>query len=171
MNALNGPDRHSADLLAAAAGHASITPDALHRMIAHCRGALPDEACGLLAFDEAKPANTEEARTPHAIHVNTVHSIRNASSFPARSFEFDPKDWIRVLYEMQKNRQSLVGFYHSHPRSAPTPSAADIAGLRHVSAGTCWIVSLADPDRPLIKPYRITDDGRFMPLMLAQISV
>ena len=48
----------------------------------------------------------------------------------------------------------MVGAYHSHPRSPAVPSATDIAEAVP-GAFLYVIVSLALPDRPDVRAYRI----------------
>ncbi|WP_274650083.1 M67 family metallopeptidase [Paenibacillus humicola] len=152
-------------------GRASITREALALMLADCRRRYPAEACGALACsrpDEGPLAN----RLPEGCvgPANAVYPIRNAALSSGKTFAFDPSDWIRTVYGIQKNRQSLAGIYHSHPRTEPVPSAADLAGLRYLKADSYWIISLANPAEPHIQAYRL-QDGRLLPLMLAEVSV
>ena len=87
-----------------------------------------------------------------------------------RAFIFDPREWVQSLLTIQKNRQSLVGFYHSHPTTAPEPSHADREGMKYAPAASYWIVSLADTEHPVVQPYWFNGNA-FIPLMSAQISV
>ncbi|QHT62009.1 hypothetical protein GXP70_19835 [Paenibacillus lycopersici] len=141
---------------------AELEPQACNRLIETCVNALPYEACGVLSG----------SCHGELLRISGVHPIRNASPIPAKAFAFDPADWIRVLYGMQKNRQSLVGFFHSHPASPPVPSPADRDGLPPVDGGTSyWIVAPRHSELgAALQPYWL-QDGTFHPLMLAQISV
>ena len=50
----------------------------------------------------------------------------------------------------------LAAIYHSHPRGPETPSPTDIACAIYPDS-VYLIVSLATPDRPVVKGFRITD--------------
>ncbi|WP_165822387.1 Mov34/MPN/PAD-1 family protein [Paenibacillus montanisoli] len=149
--------------------YATITADAYQRMIDSCVRALPNEACGILASDAILPIGDSEQSASPILTVTSVYPIPNRSRQPRSRFDFDPAAWIQTCYRMQKNRQSLVGYFHSHPSSLPLPSPSDLNGL-HASSTTYWIISLLDPDMPRIQPYRV-DGGTFIPLMLTQISI
>ncbi|WP_308634672.1 Mov34/MPN/PAD-1 family protein [Paenibacillus silvisoli] len=143
--------------------HATITSDAYRLLVENCSLSLPNEACGILASDAASPAS------PSKHTVTAIYPIQNRSSSPRSRFDFEPAAWIEACYSMQKNRQSLVGYFHSHPSSLPLPSPSDLRGL-HASSTTYWIVSLLQPNSPIIQPYWV-EGGTFTPLMLTQISV
>ena len=88
-------------------------PDAtLDRILAHARQALPAECCGLLvgqgeAILEAVP-------------------ISNLANDPGR-YLLDPKEHIEARRTARERGLTVLGFYHSHPRSAPEPSPTDLA--------------------------------------------
>ncbi len=50
----------------------------------------------------------------------------------------------------------LVAIYHSHPRGPETPSPSDIAHAFYPDS-VYLIVSLAMPDQPMVRGFRITD--------------
>lgn len=51
---------------------------------------------------------------------------RNISGQPTR-FLIDPQDHIQARREARDAGEDVVGFYHSHPHSAPEPSETDLA--------------------------------------------
>jgi len=51
---------------------------------------------------------------------------RNLSEHPSR-FLIDPKDHIQARRAARAAGLEVVGFYHSHPRSAAVPSPRDLA--------------------------------------------
>lgn len=158
---------------------ATITEQASRQLIAACRAVYPNEACGVLAYTEQHthliyPGNNSEHTSQGIsfVQVNTIYPIRNIAADSARCFQFHPQDWINTYYAIQKNRQSLVGFYHSHPRSLPIPSAADYSGMQYSTAASYWIVSLKNPHIPAVQPYLFNQDSSsFEPLMLAEVSI
>jgi len=150
----------------AGAEPARMTSAAYARMTAYCEAAAPDEACGLLT----SPYGSRSIGTSV---IDDIMPIRNRAAEPRQHFSFHPEDWIRAYYDAQKNRQSIVGFFHSHPASAPIPSPSDEAGwLDYSGAGayTYWIVSLWNDERPACCAYRrrMLRDGS---LMFAQVGV
>ena len=50
----------------------------------------------------------------------------NLSTDPSR-FLIDPKDHIQARRDARADGADVIGFYHSHPYSAPAPSATDLA--------------------------------------------
>ncbi|MBB6729394.1 Mov34/MPN/PAD-1 family protein [Cohnella zeiphila] len=100
-------------------------------LIAYGRGRLPYEACGLLLG----------RREGGFVAVNGLAPVRNAHPRPERAFRFAPDDWIRAAYAAQRNRQQLVGFFHSHPGGGLAPSRSDEEGW--TGGGVCAIVGLA----------------------------
>ena len=79
-------------------------------LVAHCRAALPDEACGFLAGRGGA--------------VESVHPVASASPSPAR-FAMEPRAQLAALEAIDRAGREVVGIYHSHPGGAPSPSALD----------------------------------------------
>jgi proteasome lid subunit RPN8/RPN11 len=79
-------------------------------VVRHARESAPMECCGLLLGDEGGVG--EAVRT------------RNVSADPSR-FVIDPADHIARRREARERGLAVLGFYHSHPRSAAVPSASD----------------------------------------------
>ena len=52
---------------------------------------------------------------------------RNIADDPATRFLIDPADHFAARRDARARGLEVVGFYHSHPRSAAEPSARDIA--------------------------------------------
>jgi proteasome lid subunit RPN8/RPN11 len=85
---------------------------ALDAIILHARDAAPAECCGLLLGTADSIADARRAR--------------NLATNPNR-FLIDPKDHIDARRDARSLDLDVVGFYHSHPHSAPVPSATDLA--------------------------------------------
>ena len=85
----------------------------LRVVVSHAREAAPDECCGLLLGrgDEI----VEAARA------------RNIAEEPATRFLVDPEDHFKARRAARERGLEVVGFYHSHPGSAPEPSPRDLA--------------------------------------------
>jgi proteasome lid subunit RPN8/RPN11 len=116
--------------------------DAVAAMVAHARESAPAECCGVLVgagelVVEAVPA-------------------KNLSPDPNR-FLLDPRTHIAAEREARGRGLAVVGFYHSHPHSAPRPSPTDIAEASYAEA-VHVIVSLAGAE-PCLGVFRIGSDG------------
>jgi len=86
----------------------------------HVRAGWPREACGLLSGRDMPDG---------ALLVEAAHPTANvdASGRPDR-FEVDPAARIALMRQMRQMRGGplrLVGHFHSHPGTAPTPSETD----------------------------------------------
>lgn len=144
---------------------AIITAAAYARLLALCEAKLPDEACGVLTADQSD--------APHGA-IDGVLPIRNVAASPTLAFRFHPNDWIMTYYAAQKNRQSIVGFFHSHPNASPIPSPSDESGWLELSGHgpfTYWIVSVwGNAEQPACRAYRrsLRSDGSSM---FAQVSI
>ena len=98
---------------------------AIDAMVAHARAAAPSECCGLLLgvngrIDRAMPARNiapGEAGRPSATR-----------------FLLDPRDHFEARRDARRLGLAVVGFYHSHPRSAAWPSATDLAESAYADA-------------------------------------
>lgn len=90
-------------------------------VLAHARGELPNEACGLLAGISASG------------EVVAFHPARNEHASPYR-FSLDPRDLVRITYEIEEAGQDLVAIFHSHPAGEPRPSATDLREARYPMA-------------------------------------
>jgi proteasome lid subunit RPN8/RPN11 len=132
----------------------AITREAYEHLLSICRQAMPHEACGVLAGTSASQGEPSI--------VTSILPITNIHHEPTRSFSFHPGEWISTYYDMQKNRQTLVGFFHSHPTSSAVPSKQDLLGFpasdRQISY---WIISVGNT----VQPYRLYELG-FTPLAL-----
>ncbi|WP_338552014.1 M67 family metallopeptidase [Paenibacillus sp. KS-LC4] len=132
-----------------------ITTQAHDRLIASCREAWPREACGILTGES------------DIGKISDVTAIANVHSSPATAFAFAPDDWVKAYYRMQKSRQSLLGFFHSHPTSHTQPSTADGLGIHTDDQSlSYWIISLQQPLQPEIQAY-CRMKGGFQPLQWA----
>jgi proteasome lid subunit RPN8/RPN11 len=112
---------------------------ALDVVVSHARETVPAECCGVLlgaheVVMEARPA-------------------RNLATDPNR-FLIDPKDHIDARREARAHGLDVVGFYHSHPRSAAVPSPTDLAEASYPDH-LYLIVGLASP-QPEVRLYRLT---------------
>jgi proteasome lid subunit RPN8/RPN11 len=96
-------------------------------VIAHAREAAPAECCGLLVG--------------RGDEIVAAVRARNIASEPTR-FLIDPHDHIDGRRDARRRGLEVVGFYHSHPRSAAVPSETDVAEATY-TGHLYLIVSLA----------------------------
>jgi proteasome lid subunit RPN8/RPN11 len=109
-------------------------------MIAHCREAYPNEACGILAGRD--------------MLVSEIYLMTNAE--PSRSsFFMDPAGQFGMMKELRCKSLSMAAIYHSHPCSPAFPSARDKEFAFYEEA-VYVIVSLVKPD-PVIKGFSIRE--------------
>jgi len=100
----------------------------------------PNECCGLLIgtrdlIDEAAPT-------------------RNVLAHPSR-YQIDPEAHIAINRRLRGTSRSIVGAYHSHPRTDAIPSPRDLIEA-HYPEFVWLIVSLAGKE-PDFRAYRIVD--------------
>jgi proteasome lid subunit RPN8/RPN11 len=119
---------------------------ALDVVVSHARETVPAECCGVLL---GAPEVIVDARP-----------ARNLATNPNR-FLIDPKDHIDARREARAHGLDVVGFYHSHPRSAAVPSPTDFAEASYPEH-LYLIVGLAS-EQPEIRLYRLTG-GAFLEL-------
>jgi proteasome lid subunit RPN8/RPN11 len=119
-----------------------LTPWVYADMVGHAYDGLPNEACGLLAGDDAAAKATVYYRTKNA-----------ADS--ARIYVVDPGDHLRADRDAESRGLTILGVYHSHTHTPAYPSPTDVAQ----APDPMWhyvLVSLAG-DAPVLRSYRIAD--------------
>jgi proteasome lid subunit RPN8/RPN11 len=88
-----------------------LAPGLLERLIEHARAEAPLECCGLLA------GASREAWSIYPL----VNEAESPTAFRVEQGLFAP------FKEMRQRGETLVAIYHSHPKSAATPSRRDLA--------------------------------------------
>jgi proteasome lid subunit RPN8/RPN11 len=118
-------------------------------IIAHAREAAPNECCGILAGKEEQALR--------------LYRAANAEGSPYR-YSIDPQDLYRIYHEVEAAGWKFLAIYHSHPKSDAYPSATDVSLATWTApegSAALWpdtlylIVSLAVPDSPTIRAFRI----------------
>lgn len=102
----------------------------LQRMLEHCLEEKPLEACGILT-----------GRGDRILHIYATDNCRRSPVY----FEVDPDQQEQALREMERQGDTLIGIYHSHPTSPARPSGSDIRMAVHFPEAVRVIVSLAGP--------------------------
>jgi proteasome lid subunit RPN8/RPN11 len=130
-----------------------VKASVLDRVVAHARSLAPEECCGVLIGD--------------GVGVLDAVPARNIADRPAVRFLIDPKDHLTALRDARSRGLDVVGFYHSHPRSAAVPSETDLAEAsypRHLF----MIVSLKG-EVPDLQLYWLVD-GNFLPTPFVTVA-
>jgi len=89
-----------------------LTHEHRHQILDHCRSALPNEACGMLAIDGDRIAR--------------VYPTENADRSPV-SYTIPPEQHFAALTDAESNGWRLAGVFHSHPSGPPAMSVTDLA--------------------------------------------
>lgn len=91
-----------------------LSKELYQKMEADAKDRAPKEACGLIGglVDEEK------------IEVKSIYSLKNLDQAEDH-FSMDPKEQFKVVKELRKKGQSLIGNYHSHPLTPARPSDED----------------------------------------------
>ena len=118
----------------------------IEAVVAHARAEAPRECCGLLVGT--------------ATAVSDAVPAKNLAEKATR-FLIDPQDHIDAIRGARQHGLEVVGFYHSHPHSAPLPSETDRAEASYPDH-LYLIVGLED-GRPELRLFRLRD-GNFREL-------
>ena len=120
----------------------SLPEDMRQAIVEHARRDAPRECCGIIAGRDGVP-----------VRLHTTTNIAEGNSL----YEIDPAELIELeFHTMPAEETELVAIYHSHPVSPAYPSATDIA-LAFWPDALYIICSLADPQQPVIRGFRIRD--------------
>jgi len=107
-------------------------------LVDHARAASPHECCGILI---GGPGEIAEAwRAPNLAESST-------------RFLVDPQTHVTARRESRRRGLAVVGFYHSHPRSAAVPSPTDIAEASYDDH--CHVIVSLAAEPPDVRLYEI----------------
>lgn len=108
-------------------------------MIQHARDEAPLECCGLLVGTDGVIDEYVRTRNVRASDV---------------AYEIDPSEHIATRKRLRHSGRSILGAYHSHPRSMAVPSPTDIAEAHYDREFVYVIVSL-EREPPVVRAYRV----------------
>ena len=117
-----------------------LRPSVRATLVGHARDAAPAEACGLLGGRSGEPAT-----------VTVAIPTPNVADRPRDRYVVDPEALVAGQAALEADGWSLLGFYHSHPRGPPEPSATDRSEARWPDHATV-IVSLSGTE-PTVSAY------------------
>jgi proteasome lid subunit RPN8/RPN11 len=109
-------------------------------MVSHALAEAPNECCGMIASVAGEAV--------------AVFPAVNAAASPLR-YEIDGAEQYRIQSEIEEQGWDLGAIYHSHTRSAPSPSQTDI-NLAFYPDSVYLIVGVAGPE-PEVRAFRIVE--------------
>ena len=117
-------------------------------MFAHARDASPEECCGLLGG-----AGRE---------VASVYPLTNVAREPLKTYEAAPSELFDAQRLMRARGETLLGVYHSHPRSQdPVPSATDVR-LAFYPAAVYFIIGFDEQGECVLRAFGVYErEGRW----------
>ncbi|HEY3381563.1 MAG TPA: M67 family metallopeptidase [Vicinamibacterales bacterium] len=126
---------------------------ALDAIVAHARSEAPRECCGLLLGTGR--------------HVERTFPARNELASPTR-YQIQPEDHFAAIREARDSGVAVIGAYHSHPRSAASPSATDLEGASYPEF-VYLIVGFPPGTDPEIRAFSLAS-GNFVALELVRLT-
>jgi len=111
-------------------------------LISHAVADLPNECCGMIGGRDGL--------------ATSVHRATNTETSPFM-YVMDPREQLHLMEALEDAGEDLLAIYHSHTRSAAYPSRTDVE-LAFFGQAIYVIVSLADPDAPEIRAFRLRRD-------------
>jgi proteasome lid subunit RPN8/RPN11 len=122
----------------------------VEEMFAHARACAPEECCGLLGGEGNRAAS--------------AYPLRNVAPRPEVTYEAAPEELFEAQRSMRARRQTLVGVYHSHPRSSdPAPSRTDVR-LAFYPEAFYFIIGFDEGGGGVLRAFRISErEGRWEP--------
>jgi proteasome lid subunit RPN8/RPN11 len=111
-------------------------------IVAHARAEAPRECCGLIAGQDGRPT-----RLYRLTNVETGN----------RLYRIDDDELYRVTRELDERGWDVMAIYHSHPVTPAYPSTTDVS-LAFWPDAFYVICSLANPDAPDVRAFRIVDE-------------
>ena len=125
-------------------GAVRMDREAYDAILDHAQRSLPDECCGLLIGIAGGPCT----------RVTLAWPARNLRQSPNR-YLIDPADHFEAIRTARRTGLAVVGAYHSHPASPPSPSMTDV----REAADTGLLYVIASPASGEVRAHRL-DGGR-----------
>jgi proteasome lid subunit RPN8/RPN11 len=123
----------------------TLEPDLMTAIIDHAKTTLPEEACGLVVIQP--PHSMRFLPLPNALRSEIAYDI-------------DPALLASTFRQLRESREELFAIFHSHPKGPAHPSKHDLERAFYPEVAHI-IVSLADPERPQIRAFRIIEGEAF----------
>jgi len=116
-----------------------LSKSQIEELIGHSKKESPSEACGILAGKDGR--------------VEKVYQMTNRDK-GAKTFLMDPIEQLKVMKEIRRLGNEMVGIYHSHLETEAYPSAHDVE-LAFYPEVSYVIISLKGKDNPTVRSFRI----------------
>lgn len=119
-------------------------------MVSHAREGGDEERCGIIATRDGQAMQ--------------LYRARNALPTPRFGYVIDPQELYSIVTEIEGEGRELGAIYHSHPRSEPVPSQADVnlakdrSTNRPLWPGTIYIIVGHASTEPDVKAWHIEGD-------------
>lgn len=125
-----------------------------------CLKALPGKAYGLVGGrdyyrpESVYPCTTNLRNTPE--WKSFFESFGDFYRDSSRGFVISPDEYMTTVKQIAARGESFVGVYHSHRCTHAEPSALDLA--LHLDRDLfCYIVSVTEPAKPVVRVYRMEE--------------
>jgi len=119
-----------------------IAPDLIGEVVAHALEDRPNECCGMVSGSDGV--------------ATEVFRARNALASPF-SFDMEPSDQFAIYTTIEDRGEEIAAIYHSHTKSPAEPSQQDRNQAKLWPDPVWLIVSLADPDEPVVRGWDMRD--------------
>ena len=131
-----------------------VRQSVLEAITAHARDEAPLECCGILIGRERRVERAARAR-------NILGSTTR--------YLVDAEDHFAALRSARESGQSVVGFYHSHPASPPSPSETDRAEAAYPGHLHLIVFPGSATQAAEIRAFRLVDSGNFLAVEIVPI--
>ena len=121
------------------------------RLLGAATTSFPEECCGLI----------EGTHDGDGWHVAELHEMPNIAANPSRHFLIDPQPQIELLRALRDSDHTVIGCFHSHPRTRAEPSATDLKSA--ADDDFIWLIAGGGPKDFSFAAYLFTS-GAFTKL-------
>ncbi len=119
-----------------------IAQNLISEIVAHALEDRPNECCGMVSGSNGT--------------ATEVFRARNALASPF-SFDMEAADQIGIYTTIEERGEEIAAIYHSHTKSPAEPSQQDRNQAKLWPDPVWLIVSLADPDEPVVRGWDMRD--------------
>lgn len=95
-----------------------VPPAVRTTIVERAREGAPEEVCGVLGGEYDPDSRSL---------VRSQYPAENVADRPRTRYRIDPEEQLAIFDRLEAHDEEIVGFYHSHPRGPPRPSATDKA--------------------------------------------
>ena len=116
-------------------------------IISHSLNNDQNESCGILQGS--------------GMIVSKFYPLKNIHENPQNRYTFDPVEHLNVEKKSDEDGEEIIGIFHSHTHTQAYLSETDVknALMSGYIQQFYIIVSLVEKTRPVLRAYRISDQG------------